>query len=195
MRLGWLDAVRARNYHRDLYSIYKAWTENEMTIEALLKDILDTNKKIAAYLEHPAAPKDDGSDPFHNRRDLGPPVGYRDPAFENVSIVSEAIKERMNHFDLDGKDVIVARIVFAVLGPYYRPIPRPAAQTIAQLQVAISEIMRGQVKAVPAPRQITRDQVERCILRATDSRRDIIPTYAFADAVDNIMELVNGSAR
>jgi len=41
-----------------------------------------------------------------------------------------------------------------------------------------------------APSAITRDMVERCILRATDSRRDIIPTYSFADAVDNIMELL-----
>lgn len=47
---------------------------------------------------------------------------------------------------------------------------------------------------VPRPvEKITRAQVERAIMRTTDSRRDTIPTYRFADAVDNIMELIDGT--
>lgn len=193
MRFGWFDAVRARNYHRDLYSIYKAWTENEMTIEALLKDILETNKEIASYLKHP-------------------PVVVHSAAPSSVSVeeltglafgADKGPEYDTTFFRWKGEQV--SKLSFSQLLDALRylginPTPGVSVEVYRQAMCkAISEredaekARKAEYGSKPA---ITREQVERCILRAYDitfeaARRN----EKVQQAVDNVMELVNGPAR
>jgi len=107
-----------------------------MTIETVLKDILETNKKIASYLEKSPAMKplpsiDDPCrpgpvknppvhgeyDPVHDRvipeqHKAVPEDQYLDPNCIGVMPWADDLAAGISRLDLDGKDTIAARVVY-----------------------------------------------------------------------------------